>query len=412
MRAIVAATLGVALALGGCATTPPFPAMRPLTEAHIAAMGPTQVVVDENNAGIEKSWFYTSTASAGAAYGLIGVLVTATMDAIINAGPSRRAQNAADEMQELMPVEALNASLAEQLRRQAALPEAAIAVGQAPGPAGAAPTAGETIVSESAAVMPAISAPPMGVAYADVRSVQRLVSPAPIEDAVVISARYTLSEDSSTLRVVATASYQSPQTPYTTPYTFERSVPKSETEGPAYRNTLTYYSSQLPVPTLTPELRERLIASIQDSARDESGALPAEGSDGFNAMNRELEGARDDRLTKDEISIFLTREWLRDDGALLRREIEQAHEFIAQYVLLDMNRPIAPSLTGQDELLETLTDQRTVRRIGAGTDAGSYVSSAANVTSFSTYGNTIGIARANTERINAVRQASRAEARR
>jgi parallel beta-helix repeat protein len=84
-----------AMALAGCATAPQYPAMRPLTQAHIEEMGPTPVVLSENNSGVEKSWFYTSTASAGAAYGLIGVLVTTAMDAIINAGPSARAQKAA-----------------------------------------------------------------------------------------------------------------------------------------------------------------------------------------------------------------------------------------------------------------------------------------------------------------------------
>jgi hypothetical protein len=168
----------------------------------------------------------------------------------------------------------------------------------------------------------------------------------------------------------------------------------------------------LPVPTLTPELRERLIANIQDSVRDESGALPAEGSDEYRAMQRELENARDDRLSKDEIAIFLTREWLRDNGALLRRELDQAHSFIARYVLLDMNRPVAPSLAGQDELLETTADQRSVRRIGAGVNAGSYVSSSGNVTSFSTYGNSIGIARVHSERIEQLRNAARTTQRR
>ena len=146
-------------------------------------------------------------------------------------------------------------------------------------------------------------------------------------------------------------------------------------------------------------------------ARDENGALPAEGSAGYQSMQRELENARDDRLSKDEIAIFLTREWLRDDGAMLRREIDQAHAFVARYVLLDLNRTVAPSLVGQDELLETMPDDRTVRRIGAGTEAGSYISSAGNVSSFSTYGNAIGVARTHRERMDAIRSSARRESR-
>jgi hypothetical protein len=407
MRYMLVAALVVAL--GACATATPNPTMRPLTQAHIDTIGATSVVVSENNSGVEKSWFYTSTASAGAAYGLVGVLVSAAMDAIINAGPSRRAQKAANEMAEELSVEALNASLVAQLNNAipGAEPAAVVAASIAPEVAAidastdAAPP--EPIVVAVAAPAP----PPVGVFYSDVRSEQRLLAREPIEDAVLVSVRYTLSEDSSTLRIVGTASYQNAQTPYATPYTFRGSVPRTEQEGPAYRNTFTYYSQQLPVPTLTPELRERLVASVQDSARDDTGALPAEGTEEFRAMERELENARDDRLTKDEIAIFLTREWLRNDGALLRQEIEQAHAFIARYVALDMNRIAVPSMTGQDELLETLTSDRTVRRVGVGLESGSYISSAGNVTSFSTYGNTISIARMNNERIDAIRDAAR-----
>jgi hypothetical protein len=375
MRLYVAALC--AMALGACATAPQVPSMRPLTQQHIETMGPTPAVVVENNNGIEKSWFYTSTSGAGAAYGLVGALVSAAMDAIINAGPSRRATKAATEMAELVSVESLNASLTEHLRQQA----------------------------------PAEAATATGVSYSEVQSLQPIGAPDVIDDRVAISVRYTLSEDSSTLRVIATASYQSEQTPYATPYDFGGNVPRAQREGPAYANTFTYYSRQLPVPTLTPELQERLIRSIEDSARDENGALPAEGTNEHRSMTRELENARDNNLTKDEVAIFLTREWLRDNGAMLRAEIEQAHAFIARYVLLDMNRPVVPTMGGVDELLETMADERTVRRIGSGTAAGSYVSSAANVTSFSTYGNTIAVSRANRERMDALRDAARAQSR-
>jgi hypothetical protein len=407
MRSMVGAIL--AIAVSGCATAPQHPVMRPLTPAHIEAMGPTRIVVSENNNGVEKAWFYTSTQSAGAAYGLVGVLVSATMDAIINAGPSRRAQKAANEVAELLPVDALNASLIEQLRLQTPAAQAAAAAETASDVAAneAASTDDETPTEARLIEAAATAAAPTGVSYDSVEGVQRLTVQDALDDAVELSVRYTLSEDSSTLRVIAVASYQSAATPYTTPYQFEGSIPRAEREGPAYRNTFTYYSSQLEVPTLTPELRERLVASIQDSARDENGNLPAEGTNEHQSMQREIENANDDRLSKDEIAIFLTREWLRDDGARLRQEIEQAHAFIARYLLLDLNRSIAPSLAGQDELVESMTDDRTVRRIGAGVTAGSYVSSAGNVTSFSTYGNTINIARVHSERIDDIRSAAR-----
>ncbi|MFZ2030204.1 MAG: hypothetical protein WAU68_07850 [Vitreimonas sp.] len=369
MRAGMAAVLGIALA--GCATTP-VPSMRPLTQSYIDQMSATPVEVTENNNGVAKSWFYTSTASAGAAYGLIGALVSSVMDAIINAGPSARAQKSADEMARLATSDELNASLAQHLQAQ----------------------------------IPA-QAPSSGVFYESVESAQRQGERGHPDDVVQVNVRYTLSEDASTLRVQATATYQSPQTPYHTPYHFSGSPPRSEREGPAYSNTFTYYSSQLPVPTLTPELKERLVASIENSAREANGGeLPVEGNPQFRAMNHELDNARDNNLTRDEIAIFLTREWLANDGARLHEEVERAHEFIARYVVVDMNRTEIPRIDGQDELLETTADERTVRRIGEGTAAGSYVSSASNVATFSSYGNTIAISHANAARIQSLSSAS------
>ena len=60
----------------------------------------------------------------------------------------------------------------------------------------------------------------------------------------------------------------------------------------------------------------------------------------------------------------------------------------------------------EDELLETADDQRTVRRIGKGAEAGSYVCSAGNVTSFATYGNTIAIARSTVTYIKGLKAAA------
>jgi ornithine cyclodeaminase/alanine dehydrogenase-like protein (mu-crystallin family) len=76
---------------------------------------------------------------------------------------------------------------------------------------------------------------------------------------------------------------------------------------------------------------------------------------------------------------------------------------VAKYVALDINRTAVPSLVGTDELLETSADDRTVRRIGSGVQAGSYVSSAANVLSPATYGNTIAIGATTQEYVRGLR---------
>ncbi|MFC7380340.1 hypothetical protein [Brevundimonas sp. GCM10030266] len=370
MRILVCAL--AALSVAACATVEPSPNARPLNAQHIETLGATPVVVTENNNGVMKSWFRQDSSAAAASQGLLGVLVGAAIDGIMNYTPSRRARSAADELAEVMPAEALNESLVRNFARE-------IEQGQ-----------------------------PGGVSLETVRTAQKLTAPGVVDDALEVTTSYLLSEDATTLQVSVTLTYENAAIPYVTPYTFEK-TPEAELTGPLYRNTFTYSSRQLPVPTLTPELRERLIASIRENALDEQGNPPAEGSDAFKAMNKELEEAANDRLTKAEISIFLAREWTRDNGALLRGEIENAHAFIARYAVLDMNRTAIHSLTGVDELVETLPDGRTVRRVGPGAGAGSYVSLPGEVSDFVTYGNAAAIAQVNETRIRNLQEQARAE---
>lgn len=301
------------------------------------------------------------------------MLVGAAIDGIMNYGPSRRARSVANELSEVMPADVLNESLVRHFSSQ-------IASG----------------------------APGAGVVVSDVRTVQKITSPGVEEDALEVASAYLLSEDATTLQVSVTLTYQNADIPYVTPYTFEGAPPKTELTGPLYRNSFTYSSRQLPVPVLTPELRERLIASIRENALDENGTPPVEGTDAFKSMTKELEEAADDRLTKAEIAIFLAREWTRDNGALLRAEVNNAHAFIARYAVLDLNRTAIPSLTGVDELVETLPDGRTVRRIGPGVTAGSYVSLPGDVSDFVTYGNAAAIAEVNEARIRGIQEQARA----
>jgi len=363
MKILPALLLGSALI--GCATVEPIPAKRPLNAASIQAIGKVKMSVAEINSGVEKSWFMTDSSAAGAQYGLIGGLVTGIMDAIINAGPSKRAQKAANEIAELVPSEALNASLMSALK----------------------------------SAVPADGTTPAGISFSEVTMTQKGLSPKPVDDVVEVATSYTLSEDASAFRFIANVRYQSSTLKYVTPYTFKGKVPKDQLTGPLYSNTFTYQSAQLPIPVLTPELKDRLIASIQDSYKTETGAPPAADSQDGKALAKELEAARDDKLTKDEIAIFLTRNWLSDGGALLKREIENAHAFAAKFIVHDLNYIGIPSVTGKDELVETTTGGRTVRRVGSGVVAGSYVSAPGDLTSFTTYGNATSISKASTEKL-------------
>lgn len=355
--------------LSGCATIEPYPAKRPMTSEGIAVLQKVDVAVAENTNGVEKSWFMTDSSAAGAGYGLIGALVTATMDAIMNAGPEKRATKAANEIAELLPAESLNASLLEHLK----------------------------------AAAPASSAAD-GIVVANVSATQKLLEPKPVVEVVEIATSYVLSEDASAFRFTAQVTYESPELKYSTPYQFKKAVPKSETTGPFYSNVFTYYSAQLPVPTLTTELKEQLIASINSTYQTESGQAPDPSSQEGKAMAKELVAAKDGELTKDEIAIFLTREWLKEGGNRLRQEVANAHAFTAKYIVADLNHVAVPSVDGQDELLETQTADRTVRRIGSKREAGSYVSSPGNVAAFTTYGNARAISLRQQDKIKALRE--------
>lgn len=423
--------------VGACATVEQHPQKRPLSEANMSTLGDTRVVVSANNYGVQKSWFYTDNSAAGAQYGLLGALVTSTMDAIINSGPSRNARKAANEVAEVTNTDALDVSLRSHLEGQK--PQAEPPVAQVASLAAvdgvvvpatttaapaiqpvsyteAAPTAVQSVESVITAPLPsAIAAAPAGVVtvqkvrISEVAVAQKLLAPDAVDDAVEVSVSYTLSEDASALKVSAFASYKNAAINYATLYTFKASAPKGELEGPLYRNSFTYESARLPVPVLTPELKERLVASIKASYIDASGALPAEGTDEFRKMNRELVDASDDRLSKPEAAIFLVREWVKDNGAPLKLEIEKAHAFIAKYLVIDLNNPAVPSLTGSDIVLEELADKRTVRELGTGTMAGSYVSSPGGVVEFTSYGNAVSAAEVVNDKVKALRAQAKEE---
>jgi hypothetical protein len=362
--------------LVGCATVEPIPNKRPLTSQSIQAIGKVKAVPTENLRGVEKSWFMTDSSAAGAQYGLIGALVTSVMDAIINAGPSKRAQQAANEIAELVPPEALNVSLMSHLQEN----------------------------------VPAADAPVNGIVISDVSITKKLVAPKPVNDVVEIATSYTLSEDASAFRFIANVTYQSSTLKYATPYTFKGAVPKTQLTGPLYSNVFTYQSAQLPIPTLTPDLKARLVASIQDTYKTDTGAAPAPDSQDGKALAKELEGARDEKLTKDEIAIFLTRVWLNDGGAMLKREIENAHAFAAKFIVHDLNYTGVPAVTGKEELVESVTGGRNVRRVGTGPEAGSYVSTPGELTTFTTYGNAASISKASSEKIQKLTTQAKASA--
>ncbi|MEM1087333.1 MAG: hypothetical protein AAGH90_06360 [Pseudomonadota bacterium] len=355
------------LVLAACATEP-YPFKRPLTPEVMEQLSDTNVVVDEPTDGLGASWFMQDSSATGAQYGLIGALTTAVMDGIANAGPSSRARRVATQANDAVDSQQLLASL------KTAFADAAEA------------QSGDLKVS-----------------YGDIDGRTIEITPGTMDDSISISLDYKFAENAAAFQVNALVKVDREDIAYTTPYVFESSVPKAETEGSIYRNRFVYFSEQLEVPAFTDEIKAKLIEFVRDSYRDADGNLPDEESKEFRDMSKALEKAEDDDFSKSEASIFMISKWTENDAALLISELDKAHAFIADYTLIDLNDPSIPSLEG-DELIVATDDKtgRIVAQFGSGPTAGTYTSKPGGVTDFVTYGNAIAYSKAAMDRSKAL----------
>ena len=333
-------------------------------------MADTNVALVDNNDGVETTWFMSDSSATGAQYGLIGALVSATMDGIVNAGPSDQAQKTADQLAVVAAVDKMNHSLHEQMKA--------------------------TVAAEG-----------YKVHFADVATMQKLSTPKTPDDTVEVNVSYMLSEDASAMKMIASAVYQRADAKYVTPYTF-KSVPEDETNGPLYRNTFIYESSRLPLPILTPDLKATWVADIKQAYINKMGRLPTDKDDkGYRPMRDEIAEANNDTLTKSEASSVLVKAWTKDNGVFLFNEMQTGHAYLAKYLLLDLNNPVVPKLDGQDDVVEQLADGRVVRLVGSGSGAGSYISSPGGLTIATTYGNAVQVAKVNRDRASSIVEAAK-----
>lgn len=333
-------------------------------------MADTNVALVENNDGVETSWFMSDSSASGAQYGLIGALVSATMDGIMNAGPSDQAQKTADQIAVVAAVDKMNHGLHAQMKS-------------------------------------AVAAEGYKVRFSDVSTLQKLTTPKAPDDTVEVNVSYVLSEDASAMKMIAVATYDNANAKYVTPYTF-KSVPEDETKGPLYRNTFIYESARLPLPVLTPELKASWEAEIKQAFLEKTGKVPASNKDkGYREMNDQLNEARNDVLTKEESSRVLAKAWTANDGAFLFNELQTGHAYLAKYLLLDLNATTVPKLDGTDDVVEQVADGRVVRLVGAGAGAGSYISSPGGLSIATTYGNASQVAKVNRDRASAIAEAAK-----
>ncbi|RYG25413.1 MAG: hypothetical protein EON93_22225, partial [Burkholderiales bacterium] len=184
-----------AILVGACASEP-HPWKRPLTMEQALAMKETNVSVVESNNGIETTWFASDSSATGAQYGLIGALVSAAMDGMMNAGPSGVAQELADDIADVAELDRINQGFIERVK--------AVQIAET-----------------------------YNVRFGDIVTTQKIMLPTTPDDTVEVNVSYMLSEDAAALKVVASAVYGHAAGKYLTPYTF-KSVPKEELGGPLY----------------------------------------------------------------------------------------------------------------------------------------------------------------------------------
>ena len=343
LNLVVAPLICMSLPLAGLCAEQDYPNQRPMTSALIEATRDIGVLIEEGR-GIEKGWRpYAAPQNPVPPSSLGGVIasgIATTIRSEINDYlASRRSIRAARQADAVVPARTLAPSLIAHL--QAALSSAQ---------AGTSP-----------------------VSFREITSTAHLPED-PVDGALVISTSYTLAESGDALRVAAVVTMYRKDFPYRTPYKFAKVTPKPERGGPVYRNRFVYQSALLPISTDRGELDRLYRAKIHTLYADSSGHEPAPDSPEGRLMAKEIESIEDHKFSPDEIAIVLMDQWLADDGALLKSEIENAHAFIAKYLLVDLRRTSVPDFHGQDEELESIGETRSVLRVGARIDSGAYVS--------------------------------------
>lgn len=142
-------------------------------------------------------------------------------------------------------------------------------------------------------------------------------------DTITILAQYGLSADATMLQAFFQVAYSNDAMPYVSRYTDPRIPARWDTGGPVYRSHFGYVSKRVVLPT----------GSEQLSDSDRRKAVVAL--------------------------------WSKDSGRLLRTEIETMHDFVARYLVQDLNYSVLPtSSDGVGVVLETLPDGRVIVRDG------------------------------------------------
>jgi hypothetical protein len=274
------------------------PYKKPLDETTSSKFAKPAVYARADDRGVGVQYFAQDSSATGAQYGLIGALVSATIDAIANASPYKIAENGADALVPKFDHQKVTADFVSALNTQLI-----------------------TLPS----VDPALTIQPLD-------KTREWTAAAFTEPVVLLtSVEYVLTQDFRSLEVALMATAVSRDA------AAEAAKAKKNAKSDAgriYRNRFEYYSTPLaPFGEKTPEQLEQEITQIKT---DYGKVKP--NSTAAMKMKKEIEQARK-RMPADEKAKHYLDLWLADDAALLRRELLTGLTTVSELLAKDLQDP-------------------------------------------------------------------------
>jgi len=138
--------------------------------------------------------------------------------------------------------------------------------------------------------------------------------------------------------------------------------------GPVYSNKFYYFSKFHEAPKISAEVIDARVSEVKNKFRDKKGRLPKPGLTANLKMQKEIKITSQDYTIPEKTRLSLNM-WLSDEAAMLKQEINKAHEFIIDQVYQDYFRYKMPEANGNDMELSR-EDGRIVIEIGSGIVAG------------------------------------------
>lgn len=277
-------SIGVCLLLTGCAIQP---YKKPIPEAARASFHDVGVYAraDENGVGVQ--YLAQDSSAAGAGYGLIGALVTATIDAVANATPLGIAQDAADKVKPAMSAADLQSELELDLAQEF--------------------TQSPDFGSVKVSVLPKENKRRRALAH-------------PL---ITLEVSYSLATDLRSLQVTAVGE------------AYAKGLKGADKNtGLVYRNRFEYHSGLLPKP-MGPSQEEinARVAEIKEKFK-KKGKLTQQQTI---QMKRELARARE--VSPAELADEVVQRWTADHYALLQSEIRKGTSIVLELWKRDFADP-------------------------------------------------------------------------